>query len=105
MDKVEINGIEIKINKDGFIQDPDLWNEEVACEFAKLDGTGELSEKHWEIIYIIRNHWEETDLAPPVRKLCKITGLKLREIYDLFPRGPAKGACKIACLPKPDGCV
>jgi TusE/DsrC/DsvC family sulfur relay protein len=47
----------------------------------------------------------EDDMAPMVRKICQHTGLRLREIYDLFPMGPAKGACKIAGLPKPDGCV
>ncbi|NOQ23148.1 MAG: TusE/DsrC/DsvC family sulfur relay protein [Candidatus Aegiribacteria sp.] len=102
---VNVNGKELNVDGDGFLQQPEVWDEEVAAEFAKLDGTGELTEKHWETINLIRDHWKETDMAPPVRKICKNTGLKLREIYGLFPMGPARGACKIAGLPKPDGCV
>ena len=94
-----------QVDGDGFLEDPRLWTEEVARLFAKADGTGELTEKHWAVIRFIREHWEKHDMAPMVRKVCQSTGLKLREIYELFPMGPAKGACKIAGLPKPDGCV
>jgi tRNA 2-thiouridine synthesizing protein E len=103
--KLEIEGKEFEVDGDGFLKQPDLWDEEVACLFAKNDGTGELNEKHWAIINFIRKNWEETDMAPMIRKICQHTGIRLREIYELFPMGPAKGACKIAGLPKPDGCV
>lgn len=105
MATLEINGKTFDVDGDGFLQQPDTWNEEVAALFAQHDGTGELNEKHWAIIHFIRNHWKETDMAPMVRKICEHTGLRLREIYQLFPMGPARGACKIAGLPKPDGCV
>ena len=105
MAKIEIQGRTFEVDGDGFLQNPEIWDEEVARLFATTDGTGELSEKHWAVINFIRKHWEETDMAPMVRKVCQHTGLRLREIYDLFPMGPAKGACKIAGLPKPDGCV
>jgi tRNA 2-thiouridine synthesizing protein E len=105
MPKVEIEGQEFEVDGDGFLQRPDLWNDEVARLFATTDGTGELTEKHWAVVRYIRAYWEENDMAPMVRKICKHTGLRLREIYQLFPLGPAKGACRIAGLPKPDGCV
>ena len=105
MSKIDIDGKTFEVDGDGFLQNPEIWNEEVAALFAKQDGTGDLNEKHWAVINIIRDHWKETDMAPMVRKICQETGLKLREIYELFPMGPAKGACKIAGLPKPDGCV
>ena len=105
MDVVNVKGKELQVDGDGFLQQPELWNEEIAAEFALLDGTGELTEKHWEIIHFIRGHWKEKDMAPTVRSVCKQSGLKLRQIYELFPKGPARGACKIAGLPKPDGCV
>lgn len=101
----ELKGITFEVDGDGFLQKPELWNEEVAQLFAKDDGTGELSEKHWAVINHIRDHWLKTDMAPMVRKICKDTGIRLVELYELFPLGPAKGACKIAGLPKPDGCV
>ena len=105
MAKLEISGKEFEVDGDGFLVNPEIWNEDVAKLFAEADGTGELTEKHWAVVKLIREHWEETDMAPMVRKICKTTGIRLKEIYELFPMGPAKGACKIAGLPKPDGCV
>jgi len=103
--KLEIDGSEFEVDGDGFLLKPELWNEGVASLFAKNDGTGEMNEKHWAVVNFIRKHWEQNDMAPMVRLICKNTGLRLKEIYDLFPMGPARGACKIAGLPKPDGCV
>ena len=105
MPTIEIEGNTFEVDGDGFLQNPEVWNDDVAKLFAKNDGTGELNEKHWAVINYIREYWKEHDMAPMVRKLCQNSGLKLREVYELFPMGPAKGACKIAGLPKPDGCV
>jgi TusE/DsrC/DsvC family sulfur relay protein len=105
MPRVEFEGRELEVDGDGFLQQPGLWDERVAVHFASLDGTGEMTDKHWAVVRYIRTYWQENDMAPMVRKICQETGLRLREIYELFPMGPAKGACKIAGLPKPDGCV
>jgi tRNA 2-thiouridine synthesizing protein E len=102
---VEIEGKSFEVDGDGFLVNPDLWNDEVATLFAKYDGIEELNEKHWAIVRIIRRNYEEKGMAPMVRSICQETGLKLREIYELFPLGPARGACRVAGLPKPDGCV
>ncbi len=102
---IEIEGNEFEVDGDGFLQNPEIWNEDVARLFAQTDGTGKLNENHWAVINFIRNHWKENEMAPMVRNVCQHTGLKLREIYQLFPAGPARGACRIAGLPKPDGCV
>ncbi len=84
---------------------PEIWDEEVARLIAKYDGIHEMTDKHWAIVHIIRSNYEEKGMAPMIRHICKETGLKLREIYQLFPLGPARGACRVAGLPKPDGCV
>ena len=105
MPTLEHGGQIYEVDGDGFLHDPSLWNEDVARLFATTDGTGELSEEHWAVVNFIREHWKEHDLAPMVRKICQHTGLRLKQIYELFPMGPAKGACRIAGLPKPDGCV
>ncbi len=105
MPKVEIGGREFEVDGDGFLQQPETWNEDVARLFATTDGTGDLTDKHWAVIRYIRQYWQENDMAPMVRKVCQGSGLRLREVYELFPMGPAKGACRIAGLPKPDGCV
>jgi len=102
---MNINDKNIELDKDGFMLDPNLWNDEIALSIAKEEGIDEMTEEHWKIVNFIRNYWKEKDLAPAVRLLCKETGISLRQIYKLFTSGPARGACRIAGLPKPDGCV
>ncbi len=94
-----------EVDEDGFLQQPDLWNKEVAEAMAKTEGVEELTEDHWKVVNFLRDYYVEYQVAPMIRKLCKSTGFKLNKIYELFPSGPAKGACKIAGLPKPTGCV
>jgi tRNA 2-thiouridine synthesizing protein E len=105
MPTIEIEGRTFNVDGDGFLTTPELWNEDIAKMFARYDGISEMNDKHWAIVKLIRSTWEEKNMAPMVRVLCQSTGLKLREIYELFPLGPARGACRIAGLPKPDGCV
>ncbi len=105
MSTVVLGGIELELDEDGFIQDPEDWNEAVAADLAKTEGVEELTENHWKIVHYLRDYYLQYNMAPMIRKLCKQTGFKLKEIYDLFPSGPAKGACKVAGLPKPTGCV
>ncbi len=105
MATLEIEGRILEVDGDGFLSDPTIWNEELASLIARYDGIPEMSEKHWAIVRIIRSNWEEKGMAPMIRVICQTTGVKLREIYELFPLGPARGACRVAGLPKPDGCV
>jgi TusE/DsrC/DsvC family sulfur relay protein len=102
---MQIEGKEIQFDQEGFMTDPSLWDQAVATEIAREEGIEEVSEQHWAVINFIRTYWQENDLAPPVRLLCKEAGVSVREIYKLFTAGPARGACRIAGLPKPDGCV
>jgi TusE/DsrC/DsvC family sulfur relay protein len=97
--------IEVPVDEDGFIQEPERWNADLASALAATDGVHALTPDHWKVIHYIRSYYQEFEIAPMVRKLCKETGFTLRQIYDLFPSGPAKGACKVAGLPKPTGCV
>lgn len=106
MSNLEYKGKKIDLNEEGFMMNSADWNEEIASILAKQEeGLDNLTPEHWAIINFIRAHYNEKKLAPMVRAICKSTGLPLRQIYELFPSGPAKGACKIAGLPKPDGCV
>ncbi len=105
MPTLEIDGHAFEVDGDGFLTTPELWNDDVAKLFARYDGIAEMSEKHWAIVRLIRKNYEEKGLAPMVRTICQETRIKLREIYELFPLGPARGACRVAGLPKPDGCV
>jgi TusE/DsrC/DsvC family sulfur relay protein len=106
MSDLDVSGKKLTLNEEGFLTDPQQWDKQVAEVLAKVaEGIDKLTPEHWAVIEFIRDHYEKTSLAPMVRSICKTTGLPLRRIYELFPSGPAKGACKIAGLPKPDGCV
>jgi len=105
MPNFEVNGKSYLVDEDGFLEDPSIWNETVAADFSSCEGVPELTEKHWKVINYLRNYYTQFGIAPMIRKLCKETGFKLNEIYELFPSGPAKGACKLAGFPKPTGCV
>jgi dissimilatory sulfite reductase related protein len=101
----EQDNVKIEVDDDGFIINWDSWSETVAKALALSEGISEMTEKHWKVINYLREYYQQFGIAPMVRKLCKETGLTLTEIYDLYPSGPAKGACKIAGLAKPTGCV
>ena len=110
MSKATFGGLELEVDEDGFIQEPDKWNKEVAEDLGKLEaayGPGEdkMGEDHWKLVDYLRNYFLEYEIAPPIRMLVKQSGIDLKTIYKLFPKGPAVGACKVAGLPKPTGCV
>lgn len=106
MAHIDVGGRALTLNEEGFLNDPQAWDHDVALALAKAEeGLDELTAEHWQVIDFIRKHYLETNMAPMVRAVCKSSGLPLRRIYELFPSGPAKGACKLAGLPKPDGCV
>ncbi len=101
----EAGDIKVEVDEDGFIQEPDQWNEDLAKALAVTEGVDSMSDEHWKVVNYLRNYYQQFGIAPMVRKLCKETGLTLKKIYELYPSGPAKGACKVAGLPKPTGCV
>ena len=105
MPVIEIENRKFEVDGDGFLANPGIWDKEVARLFAKYDGIGDLNEKHWAVVDIIRRSYLEKGMAPMIRTICQETGLRLKEIYELFPLGPARGACRVAGLHKPDGCV
>lgn len=105
MPKAMLGGKEVELDEDGFIQEPDKWSKEIAEDLAKLEQAYPMDEERWKVVNYLRNYYLQYDIAPPIRMLTKETGLDLKKIYQLFPSGPAKGACKVAGLPKPTGCV
>jgi tRNA 2-thiouridine synthesizing protein E len=105
MPEFQVGDITLEIDEDGFIQEPERWNKEVAEALAKTEGVDDMTEEHWKLVNYLREYYLEYGIAPMIRKLCKATGFKLNKVYELFPSGPAKGACKVAGLPKPTGCV
>ena len=105
MPELTVGDTTLEVKEDGFLKEPDLWNDDVAAALAITAGVPELTAKHWKVVRYIRAHWTQFDVPPLIRKLCKQTRFKLKEIYDLFPTGPAKGACMVAGLPDAKGWV
>jgi len=106
MPTVECNGKTFEVDEDGFIDSYengkcDEWVQHVKSE----EGIEELNDEHKKVINMLQEYYEKNGIAPMVRVLSKVTGFKLKHIYELFPSGPGKGACKMAGLPKPTGCV
>lgn len=111
MPMVEVAGKSIEVDEEGYLTNLADWNKEVADYLAKEEKV-EMSDSHWEVVNFLREYYEEYQIAPAVRVLTKAVAKKLgpdkgnnKYLYELFPYGPAKQACKIAGLPKPTGCV
>jgi TusE/DsrC/DsvC family sulfur relay protein len=94
----------VAVNDEGFLENPDEWNEEIASAIARTEGI-ELTEQHWRVIKFMRAEYAEKGTGPTVRILGKTSGVSIKELYLLFPKGPAKLAAKIAGIPKPRGCI
>jgi len=105
MGTIEVNGKTLELDADGNLVNTSDWNEDVALVFAKSEGIEELNDRHWMVINYMRKQYEEKGDAPSIRKLTKESGVDTKELYSLFPKGPAKKSAKIAGLPKPKGCI
>jgi tRNA 2-thiouridine synthesizing protein E len=101
----EYGTLKVNVDEDGFLENPEEWNQDVAKALASTEDVTDITEEHWKIINYLRDYFKQYGIAPMIRKLCKETGFPLKRIYELFPSGPAKGACKVAGLAKPTGCV
>lgn len=101
----EILGKSFAIDADGNLVNLDDWDESIAHELAKEEGIEELNERHWIVINFMRKVFSETGDSPSIRKLTNESGVDTKELYSLFPKGPAKKAARIAGLPKPKGCI
>jgi tRNA 2-thiouridine synthesizing protein E len=98
-------GTPVEVDLEGFLQQPEQWNEQIAQEIAAEAGIEHLSDRHWLVIRYMRDTYLESGTAPSIRTLGKASGVPIKELYELFPKGPAKLAAKIAGIPKPRGCI
>lgn len=100
-----IAATEVELNDEGFFVDPAQWTEDMAPELARREGIDVLTDRHWEVIRFMRAEYLAKGTGPTVRVLGKTSGVTIKELYQLFPKGPAKVAAKIAGIPKPRGCI
>jgi TusE/DsrC/DsvC family sulfur relay protein len=95
----------VDVDPEGFLTDPAQWTEPMAEEIARENGIPELTDRHWLVVRFMRDRFLETGNAPSIRALGKESGVPIKELYQLFPKGPAKLAAKIGGIPKPKGCI
>lgn len=100
-----IAGTVLDVDAEGFLQKPDQWNEEIARAIARDVGIEPLTDRHWLVLHFMRNTFLDKGQAPSIRTLGKESGVPVKELYQLFPKGPAKLAAKIGGIPKPHGCI
>jgi tRNA 2-thiouridine synthesizing protein E len=98
-------GSPVALDAEGFFRDPRQWAPGMAGEIAAASGIPELTDRHWQVIDYMRRTYLETGSAPTIRTLGKASGVPVKELYRLFPKGPAKLAARIAGIPKPRGCI
>ena len=100
-----IDGVAVELNEEGFLVDPTQWNESMAVQLAKREGIEAMNDQQWKVVRFMRAEYEAKGAGPSVRVLGKTSGVTIKELYLLFPKGPAKLAAKIAGIPKPRGCI
>ena len=105
MSNTIIADTEVELNDEGFFIKPEQWTEDMAPELARRDGIDELTDAHWTVLRFMRAEYFDKGTGPTVRALGKTSGVTVKELYQLFPKGPAKVAARIAGIPKPRGCI
>ena len=95
----------VDVDAEGFLTDPAQWNERIAEAIAAANGVPVLTDRHWLVVCFMRDRYLQTGAAPSIRALSKESGVPVKELYELFPKGPAKLAAKIGGIPKPKGCI
>ncbi len=105
MTTTTIAGQTVDVDGEGYMQKPEQWTKDIAEEIARDVGIEELTPKHWAVVEYMRARYLEAGAAPSIRSLGKESGVPIKELYQLFPKGPAKLAARIAGIPKPRGCI
>ena len=100
-----IAGHDVDVDDEGFLQSPEQWTREIGEEIARENGIAELTDRHWQVVDFMRETYLRDGAAPSIRTLGKASGVPIKELYQLFPKGPAKLAAKIGGIPKPRGCI
>ena len=95
----------VDVDAEGFLTNPEQWNEQLAEAIAAENGVPELTDRHWLVVKFMRERYLASGTAPSIRSLGKESGVLVKELYQLFPKGPAKLSAKIGGIPKPKGCI
>lgn len=105
MTTLTVASTDVELDDEGFFVDPEQWTEEMVPDLARREGVDPLTDDHWKVVRFVRTEFLEKGTGPTVRLLGKTSGVSVKELYQLFPKGPAKVAARIAGIPKPRGCI
>ena len=105
MSTITLAGSSVEVDAEGFLLDARQWNERMGQEIARANGIERLTERHWQVVKFMRDTYLSNGSAPSIRTLGKASGVPIKELYELFPKGPARLAAKIGGIPKPRGCI
>lgn len=105
MTMAESVGSRVERDAEGFLVHPEQWTRALGEAIAHESGMAELTPRHWQVVDFMRERYLTTGTAPSIRALGKESGVPVKELYALFPKGPAKLAAKIGGIPKPRGCI
>mgnify|MGYP003574117886 CR=1 FL=1 len=105
MSTKELAGKTVQVNDEGFMTDPSERDKDIAAAIATEEGITELTDEHWTVIEYCRQVGVESGSAPTLRSITKGAGVPTKQLFGLFPKGPAKKVAKISGLGKPEGCV
>jgi dissimilatory sulfite reductase related protein len=101
----EIAGATVQVNDEGFLTNPNEWNKDIAVELAREEGLAELTPAHWQVIDFCRKTAATSGASPTLRQITNGAGVSTKDLFALFPKGPAKKVARISGLGKPEGCV
>jgi TusE/DsrC/DsvC family sulfur relay protein len=100
-----VDGANVEVNEEGFFLHPEQWSEAMVPTLAREEGIDPVTDGHWKVVRFVRSEYESKGSGPTVRVLGKTSGVSVKELYELFPKGPAKVAARVAGIPKPHGCI
>ena len=101
----EMGSVQVDFDEEGFMSNHAQWTEDIARVLAREEGIEELTERHFMVIRFMRKEYQKKGTGPSLRKLKNESGVNTKELYQLFPKGPAKKAARISGIPKPQGCI
>ncbi len=97
--------LSVSLDAEGFMTDPKQWTPEIAALMAEEEGIAPLNDRHWLVINFVREETAKTGEFPSLRAITKRSGVDTKELYELFPKGPARKVARCAGYPKPKGCL
>ena len=98
-------GKQVEVNEEGYLLNSQVWDQDIAAAIAAEEGIGSLSPNHWKIINFMRQIYAQRGDGPSIRQLTRESGVDTKQLYQLFPKGPAKKAARVAGIPKPHSCI